>query len=205
MTDNPDDRHGPPGRFASPQCLMHELHTDALGFASEADPQTLIDVMRWRRTERARLIAARINIDPAERARMAAQIVIALDALLGEIAGRTIAGYWPICGQLDLRPWMERVVARGGVCALPVVVRRNAPVEFRAWHSGSPLERDVVNIPVPSSRGTVTPDIVIAPLVGFDTTAIALETAAGTTIGRWPRFRVGRAPSAWALREDPYL
>ncbi|MGH6989874.1 MAG: 5-formyltetrahydrofolate cyclo-ligase [Stellaceae bacterium] len=178
MTDNADDRHESLGSFASPPCLMHEF-ADGLGLASETDPQTLIDVTRWRKATRARLIAARMKIDPAERAQMSSRIAIALDEFLGEIAGRTIAGYWPIRSELDLRPWLKRLRGRGGVCALPAVVRRGAPVEFRAWHSDDPLERDLLNIPVPPPTELVAPDIVIAPLVGFDRDCYRLGNGSG--------------------------
>lgn len=64
---------------------------------------------------------------------------------------------------------MARLAERGGRTALPVCVKRAAPMIFRAWAQGKPLERGVWNIPVPPETAeTVIPDIVIAPVVGFD-------------------------------------
>ncbi len=156
------------GEYASPPCFLHELDAEALGFIPEPDAQTRIDVMRWRKAARARLIAARAKLTPDERRALATRIAEGLDALLGEIAGRTIGVYWPIRGEPDLRPWMDRVREKGGACALPVVVRPKAPVEFRVWRLGAPLERGVWDIPVPAEGPAVVPDAVVAPVVGFD-------------------------------------
>jgi 5,10-methenyltetrahydrofolate synthetase len=49
-----------------------------------------------------------------------------------------------------------------------VVVSRNQPLVFRPWRPGTRLERGVWNIPVPADGPEVVPDVVIAPIVGFD-------------------------------------
>jgi 5,10-methenyltetrahydrofolate synthetase len=48
------------------------------------------------------------------------------------------------------------------------VVEKGRPLVFRVWRQGDKLERGVWNIPVPAEGEPVFPDIVIAPLVGFD-------------------------------------
>jgi 5-formyltetrahydrofolate cyclo-ligase len=171
-----DDRQG---EYASPPCFMHELDAEALGFAPEPDAQTRIDVVRWRRATRARLISERAQLPQAERARIASRIAAGLDALFGDVTGRTIGVYWPIRGEPDLRPWMDGVRARGGKCALPVVVRPKAPVEFRVWWPGMPLDRGVWDVPVPAEGPAVIPDEVVAPLVGFDEACYRLGHGGG--------------------------
>jgi 5,10-methenyltetrahydrofolate synthetase len=158
---------------------MHELDAKTLGFVPESDAQTRIDVMRWRKDTRARLVAERAKRTPGERRALAERIAEGLDALLGDVAGRTIGIYWPIRGEPDLRPWMDRVRERGGVCALPVVVQPKAPVEFRVWRPGDPLERGVWDIPVPSQGPSVVPDAVVAPVVGYDTACFRLGNGGG--------------------------
>ncbi len=74
---------------------------------------------------------------------------------------------------------MEAWAERGGICALPVVVQRHAPLTFRSWRQGEPLQPGVWNIPVPSSGRSVTPDIVIAPVVGFDSACYRLGYGGG--------------------------
>ena len=125
-------------------------------------------VKHWRRAERERLIAERLALDPELRRQHAKRIAARLDDLVHPIAGRTVSAYWPLRGEPDLRSWMERVIARRGHCALPVVVGRNEPLIFRAWTPGARMERGFWNIPVPADGGELVPDIVIAPVVGFD-------------------------------------
>ncbi len=125
-------------------------------------------IMRWRKDERARLIEARLAVPAARRAEMAAAIGAGLDALIGDPAGRLLSFYWPFRGEPDLRGWAASFVARGGRTALPVVVEKAAPLVFREWKQGEPLEKGVWNIPIPASGPAVVPDIAIAPLVGFD-------------------------------------
>jgi 5,10-methenyltetrahydrofolate synthetase len=133
-----------------------------------SDDQRRADVLRWRKAERERLIEARLAIPVAERQSHSLEIAALLDRELGDLSGRTVSAYWPIRGEPDLRPWLERVSARGGICALPVVIEPRAPLVFRSWHPGARMERGFWNIPVPADGAEVTPDIVIAPFVGFD-------------------------------------
>jgi 5-formyltetrahydrofolate cyclo-ligase len=160
-----DDEIGP---YASPACLMHEVDPAYMGLA--AAPQSLerADIMRWRKAERARLIAARLAIPAEERAGHARVVAGRLDALLPALAGLTVSLYWPLRGEPDLRDWLAAIVARGARCALPVVATKNQPLIFRAWRPGEPLVRGFWNIPVPEQGAIVAPDIVLAPVVGFD-------------------------------------
>lgn len=177
MTGDADDDQA--SGYASPPCFMHELDAETLGFVPEPDAQTRIDVMRWRKAARDRLIAERAKLTPAARRDLAEQIAAGLDALLGDVAGRTIGVYWPIRGEPDLRPWMDRLRARGGVCALPVVVQPKAPVEFRIWHPGMPLVRGVWDIPVPEDGPAIVPDEIVAPVVGYDAACYRLGNGGG--------------------------
>lgn len=113
------------------------------------------------------------------RAGHAAAIGRALDAEIGDPAGRTISLFWPFRGEPDLRFWMEAASAKGAVCALPVVVEKRAPLQFRAWRQGDRMERGIWNILVPADGAEVVPDIVIAPLVGFDAACFRLGYGGG--------------------------
>ena len=126
------------------------------------------EVMQWRKAERQRLIADRLAIPSDIRRRHADQIVAKLAAVIGEVHGRVVSAYWPFRGEPDLRGFMDQVSSRGGQCALPVVIERAKPLVFRPWSAGEPLAKGVWNIPVPATTEEVVPDIVIAPVVGFD-------------------------------------
>ncbi len=156
--------------FASPPCFAHEPGPDAVQQA---------DVARWRKAERARLIAARMATGAAARAALDAAIAIRLDAELGDISGAIVSAWWPFRAEPDLRAWMRVATACGAVCALPVVTGKGAPLIFRAWADGDRLERGVWNIPVPADGPPVAPDIVLAPVVGFDPACYRLGYGGG--------------------------
>lgn len=193
------------GSFASPPCFMHELDPAYLGFSPEPDRQQRADVMRWRKAERQRLIQERLAIPAEDRKRHTARITDALDGMIGDVAGLTVSTYWPFRGEPDLRPWMKAVIARGGRCALPVVVERGAPMVFRAWTPGARLEHGIWNIPIPADGPEIDPDVVIAPVVGFDPSCYRLGYGGGffdrTLAAREPRPRaigIGYATAALA-------
>ncbi len=158
-------RHGT-GPYASPPCLAHEL-----------DPA---DVMRWRKAERERLIAARLATPSERRRRWSAQIAHALAGAIGEVAGLTVSAYSPFRGEPVLHDLLKSIQARGGRTALPVVLAPGQPLLFRAWSPGDPTERGVWSIPVPSVRAeVVVPDVLIAPVVGFDPACFRLGYGGG--------------------------
>jgi 5,10-methenyltetrahydrofolate synthetase len=144
---------------------MHELDPTYLGLPPQ---MSRAEVMAWRKPERERLIAERLAVPAAERRSHTDRIAEALDAAIGDPSGRIISAYWPFRGEPDLRPWMAAATARGAVCALPIVREKNAPMIFRAWKEGDRMERGIWNILIPADGAEVIPDIVIAPLVGFD-------------------------------------
>lgn len=152
---------------SSPPCFAHELVPGEAGF-EVCDKQTELDVTRWRKGERQRLIAARLAIPVSRRAAVARRIIEALDRLVDPAAGPVIGLYWPFRGELDLRGWMRAMSDGGAQMALPVVVEKAKPLVFRRWDPQCKMERGVWNIPVPADDRRVVPDIVIAPLVGVD-------------------------------------
>lgn len=134
----------------------------------DPDPSDPASVARWRGGMRARLIALRRGLPMTHRREGASRIAELLDAEIGAPEGRTISFYWPFRAEPDLRAWAGAVIGRGGRVALPVVVEKAEPLVFRPWAPEAEMARGVWNIPVPASGPEVVPDVVIAPLVGFD-------------------------------------
>lgn len=153
--------------FASAPCYMRDLD-DGAGAVWPADTGNAVDVARWRKAMRENLIDARLCLTPRQQAAAVRQIAAALDAHVGPCEGANIAVYWPLRGEPDLRDWMCGAVARGARIALPEVVGKAQPLVFREWVPGCAMRRDALNIPVPDTEGQLTPDIVIAPVVGAD-------------------------------------
>ena len=133
----------------------------------------------WRREARARLIEARLAVPAEERARVADEVAETLQRVVRPEPGMTIGVYWPFRGELDLRGWMAAAHGAGARVALPVVVEKAAPLEFRAWSPGCAMTRGVWNIPVPADVTPVAPDVVVAPLVGFDAGGFRLGYGGG--------------------------
>ena len=154
------------GGYASPPCFMHEIDPAYAGLDTEI--QQDVDVKRWRKAERERLLAERLSIDITIRRVHDERIIRGLKEVIGDPAGLTVSAYWPFRGEPDLRELLQWVVAQGGRPALPVVVEKARPLIFRAWKPGDPLDRGVWNIPIPAHDAAIVPDIVISPVVGFD-------------------------------------
>lgn len=194
------------GRFASPPCMMHEVDPAYMGLSATAavDPQQRRDVMRWRKAERERLVKARLAISADQRREYGENIAGQLKEAIGDPAGITVSAYWPFRGEPDLRGLLKDVIAGGGQAALPVVVEKAHPLIFRAWRPRAPLERGVWNIPVPAEGAPVViPDVVIAPVIGFDRLCYRLGYGGGffdRTLAALPQrprvFGVGYSVSA---------
>ena len=162
--------HGPDvegaGQFASPPCFMHEIDPAYGGLAP--DKTQAHNVARWRMAERERLIAARLALSPGDREKTASLIARDLDTIVPEMPSTVISLYWPFRGEPDLRPWMATACARELRVALPIVIAKTQPLEFREWRPDARMERGVWNIPYPADGAVVVQTVVIASLVGFD-------------------------------------
>ena len=138
-----------------------------------------VDWKAWRRQTRERLIAERLTRSAAEREDIARRVCGKLDPLAGLSPGEIVSFYWPFKGELDLRKWILALHERGIRSALPVVTVKQRPMQFRLWAPGVKMERGIWNIPVPADATPVTPDLVIAPLVGFDDACFRLGYGGG--------------------------
>jgi 5,10-methenyltetrahydrofolate synthetase len=147
------------------------------------DPQQAADVARWRKAERARLLAERAALPVAVRQAAAEAIAGHLDTLLAKrfaaVEGLTISAWWPIKAELNLRHWLEALLVRGARVALPVVVTPATPLAFRLWTPGCKMVQGFWKIPVPANGADVAPDITLAPVVGWDAAGYRLGYGGG--------------------------
>ena len=168
-----------PATFASPACFLHEVDPAYSGLPGPLDLQAWTDVNRWRKAERERLIAERLAVSAEVRAGWGEAIAARVLAEIGDVTGLVVSAYWPFRGEPDFRPFMEEVAAGGGRTALPVVIEKGRPLEFHLWQAGEVLGRGVWNIPVPAEKRPFLPDIVIAPVVGYDPACYRLGYGGG--------------------------
>ncbi len=187
-----------PSDYASPPCLAHEIdpaYFDPL----EVDPVQARDVARWRKAERVRLLAERVALPVSVRKDAAERITPHLEAVIraqfGRIEGLTISAWWPIKAELNLRHWLEDLVARGATVALPVVVTPGTPLVFRPWTPDCHMVQGFWKIPVPADGPDVLPDVTLAPLVGWDAAGFRL----GYGGGYFDRTLAALAPRPYAI------
>ena len=172
-----------PGRYASPPCMAAEV--DPAYFDPLAvDPEQARDVARWRRAERTRLRSERDALSVADRQAAGAAIAGHLADLLrqrfGSLRGRVFSGYWPIKAEPDLRPLLATLHAEGALVALPLVEVKAAPLVFRRWTPETRMVRGDWNIPVPPPEAeVVTPEIALAPVVGWTAEGFRLGYGGG--------------------------
>ncbi|MEL7492218.1 MAG: 5-formyltetrahydrofolate cyclo-ligase [Pseudomonadota bacterium] len=113
--------------------------------------------------ERERKAAAHDRPDAAIHAarNFLAHIPLAPDA--------SLALYHPIKSELDTAPLAKELRTRGHTLALPVVTGKKSALVFRVWREDTPLVRGPFGVEAPEeTAGPIDPDIIVAPLLGFD-------------------------------------
>jgi 5-formyltetrahydrofolate cyclo-ligase len=137
------------------------------------------EVKAWRRTTRAALIERRMAVPPKTRREWAAKIEPALEALIRDAGVRTVGFYWPFKAEFDPRPMVKRLLDAGLRTALPVVVEKQRPMIFRLWTPETEMTNGIWDIPVPKDSEQVVPDLLLAPVVGFDAARYRLGYGGG--------------------------
>jgi 5-formyltetrahydrofolate cyclo-ligase len=132
----------------------------------------------WRNAQRARLVALRLSYSEDARKDWTARIMQRLEATAMAADG-PISVYWPFRGEPDLRPLMRRLASAGKTVCLPAVVQPRWPLEFRPWMPKCEMELGVWNIPIPKTNERVTPALLLAPVIGFDTSGYRLGYGGG--------------------------
>jgi 5-formyltetrahydrofolate cyclo-ligase len=127
-----------------------------------------IEIKAWRKARRQELIAERAAISPGRRHAWSDRITSALVAALPVSSGAVVGFCWPHKGEFDARFAVRHWRERGALAALPAVVEKTGPLQFRLWWPGAPMRKGVFDIPVPDGTEVVAPDIAIVPMNGFD-------------------------------------
>lgn len=94
--------------------------------------------------------------------------------------GAIVSGYWPLAGEFDPRPAMQRLAGLGHPLALPRVQGWGRPLAFHAWQPGDPLLTGPFQVMEPSPDAPlVSPRILLVPLLAFDRAGRRLGYGAG--------------------------
>lgn len=126
------------------------------------------DIKQWRKSVRAELLAKRAAVPSSVRQQHNAIMTALLVAGFPMLQRMTISFYWPFQGEFDPRFAIRRFREGGAVAALPVVIEKRAPLQFREWWPGVATSKGVFDLPVPEGTRVVVPQALLIPPVGFD-------------------------------------
>lgn len=138
-----------------------------------------VELKRWRKAERERLIAERAAVAPEVREAWRLRMDRTLSRSFPGLAHCRLAFCWPIKGEYDARHIARTLRAQGSLTALPVVVAPRQPLLFREWHPGVRLVNGPLDIPYPVDSPEIVPDVVLLPMNGWDRMGYRLGYGAG--------------------------
>ena len=151
---------------------------------------------------RAKAIERRTGHDPALGILLGEHLLEALPPSPGAV----VAGFWPLPGEIDIRPLLAALAAQGHRIALPVTPRPGLPLAFGAWRPGEALRPGRFGTMTPSGP-EVIPDVLLVPLLAFDRLGRRLGYGAGyydRTLAALPAARaIGCAFAAQEVAEVP--
>ena len=171
------------------------------------------EILAWRRSKRDELIQSRIAMPQAAHRDADAAIARRVDTCLDDIEPCLLGAYWPFRREFNVLPVLDRLIAQGFSIALPVVLGKGRPLEFRNWNRATKLASGVYDIPYPAEGAAVQPKMLIVPLVGFDDDGYRLGYGGGfydrTLEAMAPRpfclgvgFELGHLPTIHPLPHD---
>lgn len=137
------------------------------------------ELQPWRDARRRELTAARFAVPAPLRRQWNEAIKQQLQTRFAALQGMVVGGYWPFRGEFDPRFFLHHLRRGGARTALPVVVARNAPLQFRAWWPGAPMRRAALGLPVPEGTEVLAPQALLIPPLGFDARGYRLGYGGG--------------------------
>ena len=136
--------------------------------------------LRTRKAQlRAEVLARRDALSPEARAAGAQVAAETIVNEIPELAEAPIVGaFWPIRSEIDPRPLIERLFARGQRVALPKVTGQG--LVFREWRAGEDLVKGGFGLSEPrDDLPPLDPTALIVPLAAFDRAGQRIGYGAG--------------------------
>lgn len=162
-----------------------------------------------KRQQRADLRSARDAFVAAmaagERARLEAAAADRLAPWIGR--ARCVSFYIAMGSELGCGPAIDVAADRRIAIALPYVEARGKPMRFLRWAPGEPLVEGWYGLLQPAADSPeITPDLIVAPLLGFDSRLARLGQGAGfydSAFARHPGAR--RIGFGWSIQQSPAI
>ena len=92
-----------------------------------------------------------------------------MDLFRDRLSSSVVSAYWPLPGEIDVRPLIYALLQRGVTVLLPSSTGRNKPLVFRRWEEGVDLVDSGLGFMEPDTDTAIlSPNLLIVPLLGFD-------------------------------------
>ena len=101
------------------------------------------------------------------------------DFLISRKEWKIVAVYMPIQTEIDISPVILRIRALERIVCLPVIVARNEPLNFKVWSNHTKLVKGQFNVLEPLTGGIVEPDLILCPMLSFDSIGYRLGYGGG--------------------------
>ena len=92
---------------------------------------------------------------------------------------KIVAVYMPIRTEIDILPFVEKMRALNRILCLPVIISDNKPLNFKVWANSAQLVEGKFKVLVPLSGETVEPDLILCPMLSFDSRGYRLGYGGG--------------------------
>ena len=80
---------------------------------------------------------------------------------------KVVGGYYPVNFEIDILEILEKLEIKGIQLSLPVI-KKNNEMDFYRWSQDELLKLNDYGIPEPEKNKKVFPDILLVPMVAFD-------------------------------------
>ena len=80
---------------------------------------------------------------------------------------KIVGGYYPVNFEINILEFLEKLEIKGVQLCLPIVKKDNK-MDFYSWSTKNLLKLNKYGIPEPEQIKKVFPDIILVPLVAFD-------------------------------------
>ena len=161
--------------------------------ALTAPPASLVlDKSELRQSAFARRSALAAEEAPAAAGACAAAHLLAHAAIAAETV---VSAYWPMGDELDPRPLIQQLHAKGISICLPVVVGKGLALAFRRWTPATRFVPGGFKTMVPSpEEPEMVPSLLVVPLLAFDAAGYRLGYGGGFYDRTLAKLRAGGEP-----------
>ena len=127
-----------------------------------------------KRAARQRALAARTACDPSCGEALARHVL----AEAPPPSGAVVAGFWPLAGEIDIRPLLFALLDRRQRLVLPETPPRGQPLVFHEWRAGETLRPGRFGT-MHAAGAALVPDFLLVPMLAFDRRGHRLGYGAG--------------------------